>query len=359
MKNDAEEFWYPEVDYNKCIKCGLCIKVCPIINKTVVDNQPVAYSCINKNEKIRLESTSGGIFTLVAEQILDDGGAVFGAAFNENFEVEHNYIKTKDGLAFLRGSKYVQSKIGDTYIKTKEFLNQGKKVLFSGTPCQIGGLKSYLGNDFENLFCIDIICHGVPSPKVWRKYIYFRERFARSNAKRIAFRMKSEGWKRFSVAFLFNNDTEYRNTFDKDLYMRAFLKDICLRPSCYDCSFKTLNRESDLTLADFWGVQKMMPEMDDDKGTSLILVNSSKGQNMIDQIKDKIILKPVDINIAVSYNQAAIKSAPYNRKRKDFMKNIEKLTFDKLIKKYCNDSISNKIFRKIKVGLRKIFNFIK
>jgi hypothetical protein len=141
--------------------------------------------------------------------------------------------------------------------------------------------------------------------------------------------------------------------------MRAFLKDICLRPSCYDCSFKTLNRESDLTLADFWGVQKMMPEMDDDKGTSLILVNSSKGQNMIDQIKDKIILKPVDINIAVSYNQAAIKSAPYNRKRKDFMKNIEKLTFDKLIKKYCNDSISNKIFRKIKVGLRKIFNFIK
>lgn len=359
MKDDTEDFWYPEVDYNKCIKCGLCIKVCPIINKTIVDNQPFAYACINKNDTIRLESTSGGIFTLIAEQIIDEGGVVLGAGFTQDFLVEHSFIEKKEEISLFRGSKYVQSKIGNMYIKVKEFLNQGKKVLFSGTPCQIGGLKSYLGKDYKNLFCIDIICHGVPSPLVWRKYISYREKIAGSKSKRIAFRQKNEGWKRYSVSFLFDNDIMYQKTMDNDIYMKAFLKDICLRPSCYDCSFKTIHRESDLTLADFWGIQNIIPKMDDDKGTSLVFVNSPKGQQMITDITDKILLKPVDINRAVSYNSAAIKSAPYNIKRKAFMENVDKLPFDKLVKKYCNESISIRILKKIKAMVKKIYKFIK
>jgi len=354
MESDTEGFWYPEVDYNKCIKCGLCIKVCPIINKNTVQNDPIAYACINKNESIRLESSSGGIFTLIAEQIINKDGVIFGAGFDENFLVSHSYIETKEELDKFRGSKYVQSKIGFTYKQVRDFLKQGKEVLFTGTPCQIGGLKSYLGQPYDNLFCIDIVCHGVPSPRVWQKYISYRENCAGAQARRIAFRLKNEGWKRFSVSFLYNNDTEYRQPLDKDLYMKAFLKDIFLRPSCYDCAFKTLHRESDITLADYWGIQYMLPEMDDDQGTSLIFVNSVNGQSMLKQIKDDILYKEVDINKAISYNSAAIKSAVYNSKRDAFFEGLGKLSFDQLVKKYCSESLYVRTKRKAKSVIHKV-----
>lgn len=353
MKIDTEGFWYPEVNNEKCIKCGLCIKVCPIINNTQVVNKPSAYACINKDDSIRLESSSGGIFTLAAEQVIADGGVVFGAGFNEKFEVEHSYVETKEELAKFRGSKYVQSRIGATYKQAKEFLKLGRLVLFTGTPCQIGGLKSFLGQSYDNLICIDIICHGVPSPDVWKKYIEYREEKAGSPAKRIAFRRKDEGWKRYSVSFLFKNDTEYRKTLDKDLYMRAFLKDVCLRPSCYECQFKTLHRQSDITLADFWGIQNILPEMDDDKGTSLIFINSDVGQAVIEKLRDKVLSEKVDINEAVKYNSAAIKSVNFNSKRESFFKELDKLPFDRLVKKYCKDNVLIIIKRKFKSFLYK------
>ena len=347
MDNDEEGFWYPNVDYNECIKCGLCIKVCPIINKTKVENNPKAYACINNDENIRLESSSGGMFSLVAEQVLDSGGVVFGAGFDGEFRVVHSYIEDMKDIAKFRGSKYVQSKIGDTYIQVKDFLKQGRNVLFTGTPCQIGGLKSYLGKSYDNLFCMDIVCHGVPSPKVWDKYVDFREKEAGSSPRRISFRLKNEGWKRFSVSFLFKNDTEYRETLNKDLYMQAFLKDVCLRPSCYACEFKSLYRQSDITLADFWGIQNVLPEMDDDKGTSLIFVNSGSGQEMLRSIQDKFIYKEVDINEAVKYNSAAIKSVEYNSNREKFFADLDNTDFDALVKKYCNDRFSIRVKRKV------------
>jgi len=334
FKCDNEGFWYPEVDYDKCIKCKKCIKVCPTINRIIVKNEMKAYACINKNKSIRLDSSSGGIFTLVAEQIIEENGVTFGAMFDGEFEVIHSYVETKGELEKLRGSKYVQSNVDDTYSQAKGFLKEGRKVLFTGTPCQIGGLKSYLQKDYSNLFCIDIICHGVPSPKVWKKYIEFREKKSGSISQRIAFRRKNEGWKRYSVSFLFKNNTEYRKTLHQDLYMRAFLKDVCLRPSCYACEFKSLHRQSDITLADFWGIQKMLPEMDDDKGTSLIFVNSESGQSMLEQIKEKIIYTEVDVNQAIVYNPSAVKSIGYNPKRDDFFRELDQLDFDELVKKY-------------------------
>lgn len=348
MDTDSEGFWYPKVNYDKCIKCGLCVKVCPTINKITVENNPKAYGCMNKNETVRLESSSGGIFTLVAEQIIDCDGVVFGVGFDEDFEVVHSYIERKEELNKFRGSKYVQSKIGDTYEEVKDFLKQGREVLFTGTPCQISGLKSYLGKEYDNLFTMDNICHGVPSPKVWDKYISYREKEAGSPPRRIAFRLKNEGWKLYSVSFLFNNDTEYRQTLRKDLYMRAFLKDVCLRPSCYECEFKSLHRQSDITLADFWGIQNILPEIDDDKGTSLIFVNSAVGQTMLDRIKNKIECKEVDIDKAVSYNSAAIKSVAYNPNREDFFGELDQLDFDKLVKKYCTDKLEVRVKRKVK-----------
>lgn len=354
MESDNEGFWYPKVDYDKCIECGLCVKVCPIINKTIIKNKPRAYACINQNEEIRLESSSGGIFTLIAEQIINENGVVFGAEFNDDFELIHSYVETKEGLAKFRGSKYVQSKIGDTYKLAKSFLDKGRKVLFSGTPCQIGGLKSYLGRIHDNLFCIDIICHGVPSPKVFSKYTEYQEECSSASIQRIMFRKKNEGWNRYSVSLLFNNDTEYRQIFNKDLFMKAFLKDICLRPSCYSCEFKTLNRQSDITLADFWGIQDVMPEMDDDKGTSLCFINSISGQTMLKKIEDRILCQEVDINQAVKYNLAAISSAKYNSNRENFFINLNKIEFDKLVNKYCTDKLAYKILKKAKMILKKI-----
>lgn len=346
MKGDSEGFWYPEIDYRKCIKCELCIKVCPIINKIKVKNEPRAYSCMNKDETIRLESSSGGIFTVVAAEIINNNGVVFGVEFNNNFQVVHSYVETKEELSRLRGSKYVQSKMEDIYKQVKNFLDNGKEVLFTGTPCQIGGLKSYLQKDYDNLFCIDIICHGVPSPKVWQKYISYQESCAQSLTRMITFRLKDKGWKRFSTSILFSNNKEYKQTFDKDLYMKAFLKDICLRPSCYACEFKTLNRQSDITLADFWGVENILPEMDDNKGTSLIFVNSNKGKFMLEKIKDKILCKEVSISEVIKYNSAAIKAVEYNSKRDSFFNELDQLPFNQLVKKYCSDSVIVRIKRK-------------
>jgi coenzyme F420-reducing hydrogenase beta subunit len=348
MINDMEGFWYPQVDYAKCIKCGQCRKVCPILIKPSHSNVPRAYACINKEEVVRLESSSGGIFTLIAEQVIENGGVAFGAGFNDDFTLKHSFIEVKEELFKFRGSKYVQSRIGNTYSQVKDFLKLGRSVLFTGTPCQIGGLKSYLGQSYDNLICVDIICHGVPSPKVWKKYVQFREERANSQPIKITFRQKNEGWKRYSISFLFKNNTEYNEVLDKDLYMQAFLKDVCLRPSCYACEFKSLHRQSDITLADFWGIQNILPDMDDDKGTSLVFVNSDKGQLMLDKLIDKIICKEVNINQSVKYNSAAIKSANCNIEREAFFNDINKLSFDDLVNKYCSEKINVRIKNKIK-----------
>lgn len=348
MQSDSEGFWYPTADRDTCVECGLCEKVCPMQRKAEVKNDPQAYACRNKDESVRLLSSSGGLFTLIAGQIISNRGVVFGASFGHDFTVSHSYAETMEELEGLRGSKYVQSKIGDTYKQIKGFLSQGQLVLFSGTPCQIGGLKAYLQNDYEKLFCVDIICHGVPSPEVWQKYVAYREKRAKSPTRRISFRRKDEGWKRYSVSFSFENNTEYLQTLDKDLYMQAFLRDICLRPSCYACNFKTLHRQSDITLADFWGIQHILPEMDDDKGTSLLLLNSNSGKKMFEGIKNQIAYQEVVMSHAIAYNQPAIKSALQNPKRKTFFKELDQMPFDKLVNRHCSDTAIVRAKKRVK-----------
>jgi len=358
MQPDSEGFWYPKVDYNLCIKCELCIKTCPIINRTTVTNEPTAYACINKDESVRLESSSGGLFSVFAEKIIEEGGVVFGAGFDRDLAVTHSFIEKKEELSCLRGAKYVQSRIGWSYRNAETFLNQGRSVLFTGTPCQIGGLKSYLAKDYDNLYCIDIICHGVPSPKVLETYISCQEKSAGASTQRITFRGKNQGWRQFSVSFHFDNDTEYRQTLDKDLYMKAFLSDICLRPSCNACRFKGLHRTSDITLADFWGIENILPDMDDNKGTSLIFVNSIKGRNIFEQIEKNIEYKKVDINQAVGYNTPAVVSAEQNPQRQDFFLRLNEIPFDRLVKKYCPDSIFFRMRRKIRTIICKVFDLV-
>lgn len=323
MVEDEKGFKYPQVDKEKCVNCGLCDKVCPILNKKVIKNSPEVYACYNKDEDIRLKSSSGGIFTLIAAEILNRKGIVFGAAFTNDFTLSHQYIDNVNDLEKIRTSKYFQSSINDSYKKAKEFLDEDRYVLYTGTPCQIEGLLSYLGKEYEKLYTHDIICHGVPSPKVWKQYMKFRNKNDKSYPIKINFRdKKQEGWKLFSLSFKYR-ESEYAKNQRDDLFMKVFLRDLCLRDSCYNCSFRKKNRLSDITLADFWGIQNILPEMDDDKGTSLVLINSKKGKELYDLILPKLKSVEVSMEDALKSNPALIKSPEMNRYRESFFQNLE------------------------------------
>lgn len=356
MVSDNEGFLYPETNMSICVNCELCKKTCPIITKQISINTPTAYACINKDENIRLQSSSGGVFTLLAENTINNGGIVFGAKFDDDFNLVHSYTETLDGISDFRGSKYVQSDIGETYKIVKCFLDSGKKVLFTGTPCQIGGLTSYLKKGYENLLCVDLICHGVPSPMVFKKYRLELENRYGSKVQLISFRRKDYGWNLFSIFFRFNNGKEYIEPLSKDIFMQGFLNDLYLRPSCYACNFKTLNRQSDISLADFWGVERILPEFNDNKGTSLIFVNSKKGEIIFKNLQDKMISTSVEVEKAIEYNTSAIKSVTCNHKRKSFFKNFSSNTWEisKLIKKYLKISISKRIYSRIIILLSKV-----
>ena len=334
MVQDEKGFYYPKVIKEKCINCGLCNQICPISNKTEIINSPKAFAAYNKEEKIRKESSSGGVFTLLAEKILEQNGVVFGAKFDKNFNVIHSYVEKIEDLEVFRGSKYVQSKIGETYKKAEEFLKNGRLVLFSGTPCQIEGLKKYIRKEYDNLYTQDIICHGVPSEKVHQKYLKHLEKKIKTEIKEVRHRTKINGWKKWTVNITFKNKQNYQQEHDNDIYMKAFLRNISLRDSCYECSFKKKNRISDITLADFWGIENILPEMDDDKGTSLVIINSEKGQELFDNVKNNLIVKEVDFEKAISYNPSLIKSEEPDKNRDKFFRDLDKLDFDKLVKKY-------------------------
>lgn len=322
FSEDQEGFFYPHVDHDKCISCNLCVKVCPVIN-SCESREPIrVYAAKNYDVNIIEQSSSGGIFTLFAEKIIKEDGVVFGAKFNDKWEVIHDYIETGHDISMFRESKYVQSKIADTYKKAEIFLKQGRKVLYSGTPCQIKGLKLYLRHEYTNLLTIDFVCHGVPSPGIWQQYLN-EMFFIPKNDKRhlkltsINFRNKKYGWKNFCLAFKGQNKQGYGSfsLFDKhsnNPYMKAFLKDLTLRPSCYNCPAREGKSQSDITLADFWGIWNIDSEFNDDKGTSAVLFYNSKYFNFLES-NSKAKIEPY--SLVMKYNSPITKSPkiPDNR----------------------------------------------
>lgn len=298
MRTDKEGFWYPEVNKIECIDCGLCEKVCPIINSNEIKRPLKVYAAINPNEEIRQNSSSGGIFSLLAQYVLSEEGVIFGAKFNNKQEVIHGYCENVEELSAFRGSKYVQSRIGDSYKQAEAFLKVGRKVLFSGTSCQIAGLHKFLRKEYENLLTIDVVCHGVPSPLVWKKY--YEEVLLKKVVKEkgggqpiisdmyISFRDKSNGWKKYNFLVKNAHDTLYKECFRENPFMKIFLQNISLRPSCYACPAKLGKSGSDITLGDYWGIEHYYPEMDDDKGTSLVMINTEKGFDIFLQMKCKV-----------------------------------------------------------------------
>lgn len=353
MVEDEKGFKHPKIDKEKCINCGLCRRTCPILKSSIEKKDDESYAIYNKNDEERLHSSSGGIFILLAKAILNNGGVVYGASLAENFIVKHSRVQTIADLSKLMGSKYVQSDIGISYKNVKKDLESGLKVLFTGTPCQIAGLKSYLIKEYPNLYTQDIICHGVPSPKVWEKYKEFRQKVDKDLPLEINFRNKDNGWNNYKLNFKYHNK-EYKQDKNNDLYMKAFLRNVILRDSCYNCSFKGINRESDITLGDFWGVQEIMPDMFDDKGTSLIIIHSNKGKELLELIKDNCIYQKCSIEQVLKYNPALVKSSIKAQKYEEFFTNLDKIEFDKLVKKYTSTgNIIKKIKNKIKLIIKK------
>ena len=354
MQEDSEGFLYPVVDTSTCTDCGLCEKVCPVIHQSAPVAPQATYIAINRDEEIRLQSSSGGIFTLLAEQVIAEGGVVFGASFDEDWSVIHAWIDTVDGLAAFRGSKYVQSRIGDTYSEARAFLQQGRKVLFSGTPCQIAGLKKFLCKEYNNLLTVDFICHGVPSPGVWQRYL--RELRKELRAERgvgkntvpssmdelpvitgISFRDKTNGWKKFGFRLRYaaskaalnsvsssatDQAYEFLQPFTENPFMRGFLSDVYLRPSCYACSAKSGKSGSDITIADAWGIDCFAVEHDDDKGACYVLENTSKGVSYMSLFSFE--QRIVDINVIKQYNPVYVSSVKPHPKRLQFFKQYKK-----------------------------------
>ncbi len=336
MQFDAEGFAYPVVDKAKCKNCGLCLKACPVITQRApqTGHEVSAYAAYCKNAGIRRESSSGGMFSVLAEYILAEGGVVYGAAFAKDWSVAHKRISKISELGALRGSKYVQSYIGTSFQSCLSDLQEGRLVLFSGTPCQIAGLKAFLRQDFDNLLTVDIICHGVPSPLVWKRYLAEKYDVEKINA--ISFRSKSAGWKRYRFAVK-ENGVMHEKEISKENFMLGFLNNLYLRKSCYNCSFKSASRCSDLTIADFWGVDSILPAMDDDLGTSLVLLQSSKGRKILESIKDKLVLQEAALALALQNNSSAVMSVKLNKNRQKFFSAmlLQKDSVDDLIDKYA------------------------
>ena len=354
MVENVEGFLFPKIDSAKCVGCDLCEKACPVLNpipihKTHEDVR--VYALIHKNDEVRSHSSSGGAFSAIAEYVLEQGGVVFGAAFDENFDVRHICVDSQEELYKLRGSKYVQSRIGDTYQQAKEHLKQGRLVFFTGTACQTSGLLGYLGRDYENLITQDLICHGVPSPLAWRKYIELYQRRAKSEVEHIFFRDKKFGWHDWHVYVRFKNGENYYKNQQSDMMVSAFLTGSCSRKSCYDCPFKQKYRLADLTLADYWGIERIAPELDDDKGISSIYVNSPKAQKLLEAISDQVILRQMDLDTAVAHNLAMVESERLTRDRDGFLRELRKKSFDVVYGKYIEEA---DLSRRVKWAARRI-----
>lgn len=319
FKFDNEGFWYPEVDMQKCIDCGLCEKICPCLHEKEQHKPLEVYAAVNLDENTRMGSSSGGIFWALVNKTINEGGLVFGAAFDNEWMVFHSSAETLEEAKRFQGSKYVQSRVTGCYKQVLDSLNKGRIVLFSGTACQIAALKGYLRKDYENLLTIDVVCHGVPSPGIWKEYI--KTLTSSKTIKEINFRDKRSGWRNYDFSVKFSDGTELKESHNKNLYMQGFLHDLYLRPSCHRCKFKAGRCGSDITLGDFWGIEKIVPEIDDNRGVSIVLINSPKGKNEINTLP--ISFKEVDTENAVKGNPCITNATPTNKWRLEFMERYE------------------------------------
>lgn len=354
MQLDAEGFYRPVIDAEKCVQCGACERVCPwskpVVNPNVADVSPKTLAAYAKDESVRLQSSSGGIFTVLAERVLDDGGVVVGVAQTAPTRFGHVVVENKADLAKLRGSKYVQADVGLVYREVRSLLKAGRKVLFSGTPCQVAGLYAVLGKTATSadLTTVDIVCHGTPSVKVFEKYIAEIEKGKSAHVLSTRFRDKRNGWRLFSMTSSLNTISgdcfQFSKTLREDKFMRVFLQNICLNSSCADCRYGKLPRIADITLGDYWGISKYHPEMNDDKGTSVVLLNTTHGSELFDSVADKLAQCDSKVEYAIAGNPCIVRSSKPHPLRNDFFASLNQNSLEQLAKKY---KIKSSIFKSL------------
>jgi coenzyme F420-reducing hydrogenase beta subunit len=334
MEEDDEGFLYPIVNKHQCIECDLCKKACPKLNTIAcVVKKQKGYLVQIKDETIREESTSGGAFTGIAQYVIRNGGIVFGAAYDSDFQVAHIFVEKVEDLYLFRNSKYVQSRIGETFLQVKSFLLQNRLVCFSGTPCQIEGLFHYLKKDYENLILVDVVCHAVPSPKVWNTYLSIQEKKYGNNITNIRFRDKCYGYKYSNMSIYDNHGICYHSGIESDMMLRAFFSNICDRPSCYECSFKKRYRVSDFTIWDCFEPKRFHSVLDA-KGTTRVLIQTPKGEHFFEQIKDTFTCIEIDPEQLVKNSREMFYSVSINPKREQFFKDLNYMQTEKFIEKY-------------------------
>lgn len=366
FKTDIEGFWYPEVDKAKCVDCGLCEKVCPIINvKELKKNdlpQSICYAAEHKNMEVVFDSTSGGLFSALADIMYKSEGYVGGAVFNEDFSVRQYISNNKEDLVRIRSSKYLQSSLEGFFKQVRELVRKGEKVLVCGSPCQMAALRAFLRKDYDNLIIADYICRGINSPKVWRKYLdSFEERYG-SKVVYCKAKSKEYGWRNLTQKVILENGKHVYETKDQSNYTKGYLQTgVYCRPSCYDCKFKGYPRMSDITLADFWGIEKVNNSMEKNLGTSLVMVNSKKGVAYFEKVKKRINYVEVPFKSIESGNLSLNKpltSAKVDRKQ--FFEDLDKMTFLQIADKYIlSNNNNNSAKKKVKDSLKKIIGVLK
>ena len=327
MTADAEGFRYPQIDADRCISCGMCEAVCPADHAPAVSQETSVLAAQNRDEAVRGQSSSGGVFTALARQVLSEDGLVCAAVYDEAHRVTHVVTGRPEELGRMRGAKYAQSAAEPCFPELRDALKKGRSVLFVGTPCQTAGLDRFLGRKYESLLLVDMICHGVPSPLVWEKYLAERRRTDAAGAavRDIDLRNKETGWSRYaySVKIGYEDGSQYRMHQAQDPFLRGFVQNLYLRPSCAQCGFKGIGRCSDLTLGDGWGIWDIAPEFDDDKGTSLVLIHTEAGRRAWDAVAPGFRTYPLTAEQAAAQNPSALRSSPAHPERERFFASLE------------------------------------
>lgn len=330
MQSDREGFRQPVVDQKKCIDCSRCEAACPLISRRPVNDYPEAFAVKSKDNAVRTKSSSGGVFSALAQQILSDGGVVCAASYGKDFSVIHKIVYSMEELDTLRGAKYAQSVAEDCFPKILKLLKRERQVLFVGTPCQCAGLHAFLGRTYANLVLVDMVCHGVPSPAVWQRYLAERSQIDAGGSAVCAVNQRSKrtGWSRYSysVCLTYENGAQYCVPQGQDWYMRGFTGNLFLCRSCEECSFKGVQRCSDLTLGDYWGIWDTHPQFDDNKGVSLVWIHSDTGRELWNQIRRELDYIPTSVEESIRENASAVNSAIAHERRQIFFDELARGT---------------------------------
>ena len=356
MRYDEEGFQYPIIDVTKCVNCHKCEEVCPIINNPNegINGNPLFFAARSSDNYVRENSSSGGVAHLIAKKFLTDGGVVCGVKMSADFShAEYVCIERTEDLKSISGSKYIQSDSTDTYEKINEYIKTGRKILFIGTPCQVAAVKNYFHNRDDCITYIDIVCHGVPSQILWDKFRAYITKKYKGRITKVNFRDKRNGWDAFGFAATFDNCKEIYEPRNRG-FLGIFLKNICLRPVCADCHHKGYNRCSDLTLGDFWGIERVLPDYDIKNGVSLVMVNNSKGLSLLHSFGDEMDITEADCKGLFTYrNKSLLKSVKISDRRSEFMSDLRALPFSALENKYLGKQFFNSIKKTIKRIIRR------